>query len=229
MPLLQTRTMPNRPASERLLGILLTLCLWAGIAGSGGAQAAPGAELWAFWKQSNEANTETIDHSTWQTILDTHLITLTDGRTAFRYQAVSAQHKATLANYLAELAARDPRRYSRDTQMAYWINLYNALTVQVVLDHPNKKSILRMGGGWLPRGPWDDDAIQIADQTLTLNDIEHRILRPIWQDHRIHFAVNCASYSCPKLFFRLYKIIILRLNSKYLNSLHLCLLQNLQV
>ncbi len=83
--------------------------------------------------------------------------------------------------------------------MAYWINLYNALTIDVVLAYPDKKSIRRMGKGLFSFGPWDDPVAQIVGQSVTLNDIEHRILRPIWQDHRIHFAVNCASLGCPNL------------------------------
>ena len=48
-------------------------------------------------------------------------------------------------------------------------------------------------------GPWDDGLFDLAGHSLTLNDIEHRILRPLWRDHRIHFAVNCASLGCPDL------------------------------
>jgi hypothetical protein len=56
-----------------------------------------------------------------------------------------------------------------------------------------------MGRGLFSFGPWNDEVATVAGQALTLNDIEHRILRPIWQDHRIHFAVNCASLGCPDL------------------------------
>ena len=97
------------------------------------------------------------------------------------------------------MAKIDPREYNKLEQQAYWINLYNALTVHVVVEHPKKKSILRMGKGFFSVGPWDDDVIEVAGQELTLNDIEHRILRPIYKDHRVHFAVNCASIGCPNL------------------------------
>ncbi len=83
--------------------------------------------------------------------------------------------------------------------MAYWINLYNALTVEVVLSYPGKDSILGMGRKLLVSGPWDDELVEIAGEAVSLNDIEHRILRPIFRDHRIHYAVNCASISCPNL------------------------------
>ena len=187
-------------ALARQCRALFTLCLWCTVAiGSASVSAAPDANPWALWDRSDENNSAAIDHSAWQTILDDYVVTLADDRTTFRYQAVTEAHKTLLAGYLQQLAGIDPRDFNRATQMAYWINLYNALTIQVVLDHPSKNSILRMGGGWLPRGPWDDDVIAVAGQKLTLNDIEHRILRPLWQDHRIHFAVNCASIGCPNL------------------------------
>jgi len=90
-------------------------------------------------------------------------------------------------------------RYNRDQQRAFWINLYNALTVEVVLDHYPLESIREISSGWFSRGPWDLELIEIEGEALTLNDIEHRILRPIWRDPRIHYAVNCASLGCPNL------------------------------
>ncbi|MGI9326653.1 MAG: DUF547 domain-containing protein [Pseudomonadales bacterium] len=173
--------------------LLLGLCL------SNTLQAAPSAEPWAFWEPRGEVASVSVDHSLWQAILSAVVVSQADGSTAVRYTAFDATRTEQLQKYVAQLTALDPRTLSRAEQMAYWINLYNALTVQVVLDHPAKNSILRMGGGWLPRGPWDNPVASIAGQSLTLNDIEHRILRPFWQDHRIHFAVNCASVGCPNL------------------------------
>lgn len=163
------------------------------------ARAAPSADLWDVWQASDEQSSETVDHGAWQTLLDEYLVMREDGTTAFRYRAVTDEHRGDLDGYIDRLAAIDPRRLARDEQLAYWINLYNALTVQVVLDHPGKQSIRRMGGGWFGSGPWDDELVTIAGQAVTLNDIEHRILRPIWRDHHIHYAVNCASVSCPRL------------------------------
>ncbi len=89
----------------------------------------------------------------------------------------------------------------RPEQLAYWINLYNALTVQVVLDHYPVASIhdIAISPGLLAIGPWDKPLIEIEGAAVSLNDIEHRILRPIWRDPRIHYAVNCASIGCPDL------------------------------
>jgi len=122
-----------------------------------------------------------------------------DGINRFDYAAVTPADRAKLQSYLDALAARDPRTLNRPEQFAYWVNLYNALTVAVVVDYYPVKSIRKIEGGLLGLGPWNKEFITIQGQALTLNDIEHRILRPIWQDPRIHYAVNCASLGCPNL------------------------------
>ncbi len=83
--------------------------------------------------------------------------------------------------------------------MAFWINLYNAATVDIVLDAWPITDIRKIDSPILRRGPWDRKAFMVKGQRLSLNDIEHRILRPIWRDVRIHYAVNCASLGCPNL------------------------------
>ncbi len=184
----------SKLSSSMLFPCMLLLAL-----GAPSATAAPESERWAIWDQRDNDAKISFDHAPWQRWLDEYLMVGSDGVHRVRYASVSSQGKATLQAYLATAAAVDPREFSADEQMAYWVNLYNALTVSVVLDNPGKRSILKMGGGWLPTGPWDDEVLTVAGIPLTLNDIEHRILRPIWQDHRIHFVVNCASFSCPNL------------------------------
>ena len=90
---------------------------------------------------------------------------------------------------------------SRDEQLAYWINLYNALTVKVILDHYPVKSILDIdiSPGWFSIGPWGKKLVAVEGVEISLDDIEHRILRPIWRDPRIHYALNCAAVGCPNL------------------------------
>jgi hypothetical protein len=93
--------------------------------------------------------------------------------------------------------------WSREQRMAFWINAYNALTLRAIVDH------YPIRNGWLtlqPRdsirqidGVWTKLTWQAAGRTVTLDDIEHRILRPTFKDARMHFAVNCASVSCPPL------------------------------
>ncbi len=164
------------------------------------ALAAPSSALLEFWNASDETNTETIDHGAWQSLLTTYLSSHPSGVSRFDYAALkaSAEDAAKLAGYLAHLQAHDPRAYSRAEQKAYWINFYNALTVQVVVSAYPVDSIRDIHESWIPlSGPWDDVHATVAGQELTLNNIEHGILRPIWGDNRIHYAVNCASYGCP--------------------------------
>ena len=165
------------------------------------ADAADKSELWAFWDAHDETGTLSVDHSLWQQFLDEYVVENSDGINRVAYgQALQDGAAQQLATYLASLTALDPRTLTEKQQLAYWINLYNALTVHVTLAYPHEDSILRMGEGWFGSGPWDDKLITITGKDITLNDIEHRILRPIWQDHRIHYAVNCASLGCPNLF-----------------------------
>ena len=149
--------------------------------------------------QSDDASQLMVDHSQWQLILDAAVKTDASGLNRVDYQLIDAQWRDQLQQYLNLLTSIDPRTLHIDEQFAYWVNLYNALTIEVVLRYPRKKSILRMGEKLFSIGPWDDKLLNVAGQNITLNDIEHRILRPIWQDHRIHYAVNCASIGCPNL------------------------------
>jgi hypothetical protein len=157
----------------------------------------------SVWDKSDATNTATIDHADWQAVLGTYLITSDpSGVHLFDYRALQANtaDRQRLNRYLGYLQELDPRQYARDVQMAYWINLYNALTVRVVVDAYPVESILQIHNGETPdTGPWKDVHATVAGVPLTLDNIEHDILRPIWQDNRIHYAVNCASLGCPNL------------------------------
>ncbi len=155
---------------------------------------------WHMWAAADDANPAVINHASWQVFLDSAVVRDQEQQiNLVRYRSLTEQQRQLLVNYLAYVQGIDPRSYNRAEQMAYWINLYNALTVQLVLDHPGKNSIRDMGKGWFSVGPWKDRLAVVAGQPLTLDDIEHRILRPLWQDRRIHYALNCASIGCPEL------------------------------
>ena len=124
---------------------------------------------------------------------------------AVTYNKVTKADRKKLQQYIAKLTSSPPHGCARDAQMVYWINLYNALTLDIVLEEVPVESI-RDIGSWPNAGPlvgpWQEDATKVDGVTLSLNNIEHDILRPLFKDHRIHFAVNCASYSCPTLLDR---------------------------
>lgn len=96
-----------------------------------------------------------------------------------------------LTTFLAKKAPNDD--WSKEEAMAFWINTYNIYTIQLMVNHMPVKSIMDI------ENAWDNKFIRIEGQLYSLNQIEHEILRKKYFDPRIHFAVNCASFSCPKL------------------------------
>lgn len=169
------------------------------------AYAAPHPELWPRWQAYAANSTVTVDHSAWADFLGRYLVTEhPSGINRLRYAEVTKAGKKTLTGYLDRLQGTAVSTLNRQEQKAYWINLYNALTVKTILDHYPVKSIrdIDISPGWFSDGPWDAKLLTIEGETLSLNDIEHRILRPIWQDNRVHYAVNCASLGCPNLQLR---------------------------
>jgi len=173
-------------------GLLLTALL------APHSMAAPKSELWSFWSEHQPQSSFKVDHQIWQALLSRYVLLSDDGIHRVAYGEFDETAKAKLREYLDAMSRIAPTQLNRDEQLAYWINLYNAQTIQVVLDHPKKKSILSMGP-FFALGPWDEPYLTIEDKPVTLNDIEHRILRPIWQDHRLHYVLNCASIGCPNL------------------------------
>jgi hypothetical protein len=169
------------------------------------ALAAPKAELWDFWAQSSQSKAG-IDHGAWNDFLARHVKPGDDGINRIAYGRVSAAQREALARYLDRMQGVDIRKFNRAEQRAYWINLYNAATVKVVLDHYPVPSILKIAisPGLFTKGPWKKKLLEVEGQALSLDDIEHRILRPIWKDPRTHYSVNCASIGCPNLQPRAY-------------------------
>lgn len=160
---------------------------------------APAADILPQWDNSNEANQTAIDHSQWQALIDEYVSAHKDGINRVDYALLKKNDADTLSNYLKSLQEIDPRDYNKKQQFAYWVNLYNAATVQLIITNYPVKSIRKIKDGFLSFGPWDIQWLKVGNEKLSLNDVEHRILRPIWQDNRIHYAVNCASMGCPNL------------------------------
>ncbi|MEO1000468.1 MAG: DUF547 domain-containing protein, partial [Pseudomonadota bacterium] len=136
------------------------------------------------------------DNSVWAGILASHLRRGATGVNLFDYAGAP---RGAVAGYVAALEAVDPTTLSRDAAFAYWANFYNALTIQVVQEAWPVSSILRIGGSLINPGPWREKRVRVAGEDLSLDDIEHGIMRPVWGDARVHYAVNCASIGCPNL------------------------------
>ena len=182
--------MSTRVRSVFAAGLLLWACA---------AAAAPEPDLWPRWSEHDPDGPARIDHSAWSAWLEDYRRMGPDGVARLDY--AGARNDGRLDAYLQRLAALPVSDYPRAVQFAYWVNLYNALTVDLILAHYPVDSIrdIDISPGWFSSGPWDAELIEIEGEALTLNDIEHRILRPIWEDPRIHYAVNCASIGCPNL------------------------------
>jgi len=164
------------------------------------ALAAPKADLWERWAAHSQTKVA-IDHGEWDAFLKKYVKAGKDGINRVPYKRVTKDDRAALDRYVQNLERVAIRKFSRDEQRAYWINLYNAATVKVVLDHYPVDSILKINisPGLFAKGPWKKKLLTVEGEPVSLDDIEHRILRPIWKDPRTHYAVNCASIGCPNL------------------------------
>lgn len=143
----------------------------------------------------------TVDHGQWSALLGAYLVESPDGINRLRYSAMKREATAELGNYLSALQQQQLSSMSREERFAFWCNLYNAATVRVVLDHYPVRSIrdINLGGGFFARGPWKKPLVRVEGQPLSLDDIEHGILRKEFKDKRVHYALNCASLGCPNL------------------------------
>ena len=146
-----------------------------------------------------QAKTKPVSHRLFDELLKRHV---TD-EGLVNYQGFMTD-SVQLTAYIELLSNNAPNdsNWSEDDQMAYWINLYNAATIDLVLKHYPVESIKDIGSSiQVPfvNTPWDIQFIEIAGKQYDLNNIEHNILRKKWAEPRIHFAINCASYSCPEL------------------------------
>ncbi len=178
------------------------LCLIALLMGSpfGAALSAPKSELWPKWAENNAVSTQALNHQPWQEFLDSYVTIAGDQISRVNYAAVSKPDRIKIDRYLQDLAATRVGQLNPDEQRALWINLYNALTVRVVLDAYPVDSIRDIKlGGFFSSGPWGEKIYTIDRTEVSLDDIEHRILRPIWKDPRLHYVLNCASLGCPNL------------------------------
>ncbi len=169
------------------------------------ARAAPKAKLWAYWLAEEPQSTATINHQPWEQFLGRYIQTDSPlGIHLVAYGQVQLADRQQLAAYLQSLQETKISEYRRQEQLAFWINLYNATTIWMVLEHWPVTSIRKIRPNLFSRGPWRHQWLQVEGKTISLHDIEHRILRPIWKDHRLHYVLNCASLGCPNLASRAY-------------------------
>lgn len=137
------------------------------------------------------ASTQTNVHESFNSLLQKNVSA--DGRV--NYTAIK-KDITTFNIYLTQLAKQTPAtNWSKNAALAYWINVYNAFTIKLIVDNYPTKSITILSGG----KPWDVKWIELAEKKYSLNQIENDIIRPQYNDARTHFALNCAARSCPPL------------------------------
>ena len=140
----------------------------------------------------NTCSGEKVDHGLYAELLDKYV-----ENGVVNYQGFKNE-ETRLNQYLKVLENTDTETLSRNEQYAFYINAYNAWTIKLILtDYPGVKSIKDLGG-WVTN-PWKKKICRIDGAILTLDDIEHNILRARFKDPRVHFAINCASKSCAPL------------------------------
>ena len=135
-------------------------------------------------------------HASWNTIVKQYV----NERGLVNYRGLRADSLA-LNTCLQDLATHLPSKsWTDNDRLAYWINAYNAYTVQLIIRHYPVKSIKDLGGDKIfVNTTWDMHFIHFGGQDYSLNDIEHRIIRKQFKDNRIHLALVCAAMSCPRL------------------------------
>lgn len=158
-----------------------------------------------FSAQAQTTSTATVSqsigapeaHQAWSTILTKYISVDADGLNRFDYGGLKANSddSAALDAYIAGFASLDVSTLSRPSQYVAWVNLYNAVTVQYIRDRYPTRSIR---SGYII-GPWKKVFANVGGTDISLNDIEHEVLRKQWDEPRTHYAVNCASYGCPNL------------------------------
>ncbi|MEO1015418.1 MAG: DUF547 domain-containing protein [Pseudomonadota bacterium] len=143
--------------------------------------------------EADDQSVEQIEHGVWAAFLEAFVVESPDGVNRVAYARVDAKAREALKRYIDALQAAAPSALSRDEQLAFWINLYNAATVDLILDAYPVSSIRKLDD------PWARKLLTIDGVQLSLGDIEHHVVRALFDDPRIHYALNCASIGCTNL------------------------------
>ncbi len=130
------------------------------------------------------------NHAKWNEILSIYV----DSYGKVDYEAWNKSQEG-INKYINMLSEHDLKFNSEQSEKAFWINLYNASTIQIVLKNYPINSIREINNGKV----WDEKFISVNGEFYSLNQIENEILRKKFNDPRIHFGINCAAISCPKL------------------------------
>jgi len=180
----------------RWSGIFLVLMAFAILL----APRADGASLAERFAAHDPGSTIMVDHSAWDAMLKKH-VKPDDHLNRVDYAGWKRESRDELLAYIERLEKTEVASLSRDEQYAFWVNLYNAVTVALILKHYPVATIrdIDISPGFFADGPWGANLVTVGGVELSLDNIEHDILRKVWDEPRVHYAVNCASVGCPNL------------------------------
>ena len=182
--------MIRTPSAAVLIGALFTLLLFAAPASARTPDPRPWDDLLARRVSPGPEGVALVDYAGWK---------------------ASAADRAALDAYIKSLEATRISALSRPEQFAAWVNLYNAATVRLILERYPVRSIrdIRSEGAGLSlkalAGPWQTKVVTVEGRRLSLDDIEHGVVRATFKDPRLHYAFNCASIGCPDLMARAWR------------------------
>lgn len=188
--------------------------------------AAPHKNLWPVWQVNNPLSNLTIPHTEWQTFLTKSTGINEEGINLVDYGNLQESDKKLLQRYLDRMSSIPVHTFNRNEQLAFWINLYNALTVKIISEYYPVTSIndINISPGLFSIGPWSAKTVAVNQINLSLDEIQNRIIGPIWNDPRTHYALNNGTIGAPNLSREVYqgKILAEQLNQAactYVNSL----------
>ena len=140
-----------------------------------------------------------FDHSyqEWDKFLSKYTIKK-DDQTLVKYSKINKEEINKVLEQFEAVKKDEFASWSRDQKLSFWINVYNAYTIQLIVKNYPLDSIKDLGS--LFSSPWSKDFIPLFGKKMSLDNIEHDTIRKNFKEPRIHFAVNCASMSCPSLF-----------------------------
>ncbi|ARG98392.1 DUF547 domain-containing protein [Legionella micdadei] len=171
------------------------------------AHASFNKNLWPEWEVNNPLSRASIDHSDWQEFLNRRVLTNQENINLVDYSHLTDEDYTLLQRYIEKMSKIDINNYNRNEQLAFWINLYNALTVQIIADYYPVGSVeeINISPGLFSIGPWGKKVVTINGVSLSLDEIQNRIIRPIWNDQRTLYAINNGSIGAANLSKQAYR------------------------
>lgn len=198
---LNSRNSGLKNLNNKFAALILLLVSFVILPATGWAQTQIPSKLIEFWDDREESSPIKVNHSAWQSILDRYLDDQhPSGINRFDYYGVSSVDRQRLQDYLDYLQLLEPRQFNTAEQKAYWINLFNATVVALVIGNGEEVSSIRLIRTSFRRPfPWQREVLEVLTKKLNLDNIQNGIIRPIYKDSRMHYALHKGALGSPNL------------------------------